>query len=170
MAGPDAGAGSALLRAVRAGCALLLLALGAATMAQDEDRQPLSDFARTVVRIDTPSGRAHRFEVYVARTGRERMQGLMFVESLPADEGMLFLYDPPRPAAMWMKNTLIPLDMVFIRADGTVANVIADTAPQSLDSRRSEGPVAIVLELNGGTAARLGIGPGARLHFEPGRN
>jgi uncharacterized membrane protein (UPF0127 family) len=170
MAGPDAGAGSASLRAVRAGCALLLLALGTATMAQNEDRQPLSDFARTVVRIETPSGRAHRFEVYVARSDRERMQGLMFVESLPADEGMLFPYDPPRPAAMWMKNTLIPLDMVFIRADGTVANVITDAAPQSLDSRPSEGPVAFVLELNGGTASRLGIGPGARMHLDAGRN
>jgi uncharacterized membrane protein (UPF0127 family) len=159
---------SAVLHALRAGCALLLMTFCVTATAQDETRQPLSDFARTTVRIETPSGRAHRFEVYVARTDREHMQGLMYVEDLPADQGMLFPYAPPRPAAMWMKNTLIPLDMLFIRADGTVANVIADAAPQSLDSRRSDGPVAFVLELNGGTAARLGIAAGARIHLDAG--
>jgi uncharacterized membrane protein (UPF0127 family) len=151
---------------LRAGCALILLAFYVAAPAQDEYRQPLSDFMRTSLRIDTPSGRSHRFDVYVARSDREHMQGLMFVESLPRDEGMLFPYDPPRPASMWMKNTLIPLDMIFIRADGTVANVIADAQPQTLEPRRSEGPIAFVLELNGGTAARLGIAAGARMHLD----
>ena len=80
---------------------------------------------------------------------------------------MLFPFDPPRPASMWMKNTLIPLDMLFIREDGTVANIIADAAPQSLDTRNSDGPVTFVLELNGGTAARLGIVAGARVHIAP---
>src|SRR5262245_51137772 len=172
---------SAAQRIVRAGCGIVLLGICAAAPAQKEterqtpsaltapteaDRQPLSDFARTTLRIDTPSGRAHRFEVYVARSLREHMQGLMYVKSLPPDEGMLFPYDPPRPAAMWMKNTLIPLDMLFIRADGTIANLIADAEAQLADSRRSDGPVALVLELNGGIAAKLGIGAGARVHLE----
>jgi uncharacterized membrane protein (UPF0127 family) len=133
----------------------------------DEDFLPLSSFARTTVRIETPSGRVHAFDVYVARSDREHMQGLMHVESLPVNEGMIFPFDPPRPASMWMKNTLIPLDMLFIREDGRIANVVADAAPQTLDTRRSDGPVAFVLELNGGTAARLGIVPGARVHVAP---
>jgi uncharacterized membrane protein (UPF0127 family) len=168
--GPDAGAKSAALRVVRTGCAVALLAsfafFAAAPAQEAPGRQPLSDFARTTLRIETPSGRAHRFEVYVARSDREHMQGLMYVESLPPGEGMIFPYDPPRPVAMWMKNTLIPLDMLFIRADGTIANIIADVEPQSLDSRRSDGPVALVLELNGGTAKKLGIAAGARVRLE----
>ena len=142
------------------------LALAAVCRA-DTEAQPLSAFARTTLRIETPSGRAHSFDVYIARSEREHMQGLMFVESLPENAGMLFPFDPPRPAAMWMKNTLIPLDMLFIRADGHIANIIADAAPQSLESRRSEGAVAFVLELNGGTAARLGITSDARVHIAP---
>jgi len=144
--------------------ALAAFALGARA---DEEFLPLSAFARTTVRIETPSGRVQAFDVYVARSEREHMQGLMHVESLPADHGMIFPFDPPRPASMWMKNTLIPLDMVFIREDGRIANIIADAAPQSLDTRLSDGPVAYVLELNGGTAARLGIVPGARVHVAP---
>jgi uncharacterized membrane protein (UPF0127 family) len=149
----------------------LLFVLAFATFAlgagADEDFLPLSAFARTTVRIETPSGRVHAFDVYVARSEREHMQGLMNVESLPENDGMIFPFDPPRQVSMWMKNTLIPLDMVFIREDGRIANVIADAAPQSLDTRPSDGTVAYVLELNGGTAARLGIVPGARVHVAP---
>src|SRR5262245_59898530 len=76
--------------------ALALAAVGRA----DTGAQPLSAFARTTLRIETPSGRAHSFDVYVARSEREHMQGLMFVESLPENAGMLFPFDPPRPAAM----------------------------------------------------------------------
>jgi len=166
--GPNAHAMAAIRHAISLLCAVALLAMssGGATQ-EEEDRQPLSDFARTTLRIETPSGRALSFQVYVARTMREHMQGLMFVQSLPADTGMLFPFDPPRPASMWMKNTLIPLDMLFIREDGTIANSIADAAPQSLDTRNSDGPVAFVLELNGGAAARLGIAAGARVHIAP---
>lgn len=146
---------------------LFVLAFASFGAGADEDFLPLSAFARTTVRIETPSGRVHAFDVYVARSEREHMQGLMNVESLPEKDGMIFPFDPPRPATMWMKNTLIPLDMVFIREDGRIANIIADAAPQSLDTRPSDGPVAYVLELNGGTAARLGIVPGARVHVAP---
>ena len=155
----------AIPQAIRFVCAVALLAFVTGAMAQD-GRQPLSEFAQATVRIETPSARSHIFQVYVARTDREHMQGLMYVDNLPADRGMLFPFDPPRPAAMWMKNTLIPLDMLFIRADGTIANIIADAAPQSLDTRPSNGPVAFVLELNGGTSARLGITAAARVRID----
>jgi uncharacterized protein len=157
------------MRVLRNAFAAVLLALACA-VAADEARLPLSAFARTTVRIDTTSGRVHRFDVYLARSEREHMQGLMYVESLPEDTGMLFLFRPPRPSAMWMKNTLIPLDMLFIRADGRIANIVADAAPETLTARSSDGPVAYVLELNGGTAERLGIVPGARVHVAPERD
>jgi hypothetical protein len=154
--------------AIRALAAAAVLACAGCALAQ-ETRIPLSEFARASVRIETPSGRVHRFDVYVARSQREQMQGLMYVEALPEAAGMLFPYQPPRPASMWMKNTLIPLDLLFIRSDGSIANIVAGAAPGTLESRRSEGAVAWVLELNGGTAARLGIVPGALVHVEPER-
>ena len=85
----------------------------------------------------------------------------MFRESMPADEGMIFPMEPPRPASFWMKNTILPLDMVFIRADGTIARVAERTVPYSLDTVDSGEPVAAVLELNGGAAAAAGMAPGA---------
>jgi uncharacterized membrane protein (UPF0127 family) len=147
-----------------------IVLLCAVATAHAEERLPLSSYARGTVRIETASGRIQPFEVYLARSDRERMQGLMYVESLPAGEGMLFEMAPPRPAAMWMKNTLIPLDLIFIRSDGTIANIVADAAPETLESRRSDGPIAWVLELNGGTAARLSIVPGARVHIDTGKH
>jgi hypothetical protein len=155
----------AITRTIRASCAAALLAL-AASGATQEGRIPLSAFAHATVRIETQSGRVHRFAVYVARSEREHMQGLMYVEALATDAGMLFPFDPPRPASMWMKNTLIPLDLLFIKTDGTIANIEADAAPETLETRRSDGIVAYVLELNGGTSARLAITPGARVRIE----
>lgn len=105
----------------------------------------------------------HEFVVYLALNDHQRRRGLMFVRELPENYGMLFLYGSPRPISMWMKNTFIPLDMLFIAADGTIDSIIADTEPHSLESLRSEGDVLAVLELNAGTAARLGIQPGDRV-------
>lgn len=81
----------------------------------------------------------------------------MFRESLPVDGGMIFPMKPPRIASFWMKNTVIPLDMIFIREDGTIARIAADTVPYSLEPVDSGEPVAAVLELAGGKAAALGI-------------
>ena len=106
----------------------------------------------------------HRFKVQVAATGDEQEQGLMFYRSLPANEGMIFPYDPPRDVAFWMKNTLIPLDMVFIRADGTIARIVTakalDETPISPHER-----VAAVLEIRGGRAAELGIHEGDKVDW-----
>lgn len=113
-------------------------------------------------------GREHRFQVELARTPEEQARGLMFRESLGADEGMLFPMEPPRPASFWMKNTLIPLDIIFIRPDGTIARIAHRTVPHSLESVQSGEPVSAVLELRGGRAAELGIEEGDRVSWTPG--
>jgi uncharacterized protein len=108
------------------------------------------------------------FQVEVARTPVEQAQGLMFRERLGPDEGMLFPFDPPRPASFWMKNTLIPLDMIFIRADGTIARIAANTVPHSLEPVAVGEPVVAVLEIAGGRAAELGIDEGDRAAWPGG--
>lgn len=112
--------------------------------------------------IEGAAGR-HRFQVELATTPEQRMQGLMFREALAPDAGMLFVYAGERPVGMWMKNTLIPLDMLFIDGAGRIVNIAERTVPGSLETIPSAGPVKGVLELNGGTAARLGIMPGDRV-------
>lgn len=112
------------------------------------------------------AGQAHRFDVEVARTAEEQRQGLMFRTSLPQDGGMLFPFEQPRIASFWMKNTLIPLDMIFIRADGSIDRIAENTIPESLEPVASGGEVAAVLELAGGTAARLGIDESAKVTWK----
>ena len=108
---------------------------------------------------------AHRFTVEVARTPEQQAQGLMNRQSLAPDMGMLFPYDPPQNASFWMKNTLIPLDMIFIRENGTVALVAENTVPLSLDPIPSLEPVSAVLEIAGGRAAELGIQAGDKVDW-----
>ncbi len=98
-----------------------------------------------------------KFVVEVVRTPEEQAQGLMFRQSLAADRGMIFPHEPPREASFWMKNTLIPLDMIFIRPDGTIARIEANTVPLSLEPVSSGEPVGAVLEIAGGGAAQLGV-------------
>jgi uncharacterized protein len=114
--------------------------------------------APATVPLEIVSGaKRHNFRVEVARTPDEQARGLMFRESLAPGTGMIFPMEPPRVASFWMKNTLIPLDMIFVRADGTIARIIAETIPHSLDPNTSGEPVGAVLEIAGGEAARLGI-------------
>ncbi|MBO9698261.1 MAG: DUF192 domain-containing protein [Sphingopyxis sp.] len=112
------------------------------------------------------AGKAHVFNVEVARTDEEQARGLMFRTGLPADGGMLFPFEKPRIASFWMKNTLIPLDMVFIRADGSIDRIAENSIPESLEPVVSGGEVSAVLELAGGTAARLGIDETARVTWK----
>ena len=107
--------------------------------------------------IVTKGGAKHVFDVEMARTPAEQITGLMFRTAVPADGGMLFVWPKPIVSRMWMKHTLVPLDMVFIRADGTIDSIIANTVPHSLRVLASHGPVTATLELAGGTTARLGI-------------
>ena len=91
--------------------------------------------------------------------------GLMFRTQLAPDRGMIFPLDPLRPASFWMRNTLIPLDMIFVRADGTIANIEANTVPYSEEPVRSAGAVAAVLEIPGGRSAELGIKAGDQVKW-----
>ena len=104
----------------------------------------------------------HRFRVDVARTLDQQEKGLMFVRSLPPDRGMIFPYDPPQNVTFWMKNTLIPLDMIFIRKNGTIAR-IATAKPLDLTTVPSGEPISAVLEIRGGRAAELGIHAGDKV-------
>lgn len=109
----------------------------------------------------------YRFDIYLALDGQQQRRGLMFVREMPARTGMLFVYADENYRSMWMKNTYIPLDMVFARRDGTVANIASDTVPLSERSVTSSEPVTFVLELNAGTARRLAIDEDSRLIWEP---
>ena len=105
-------------------------------------------------------GKTYAFRVEVARTGAEQARGLMFRTEMGADEGMIFPMDPPRTASFWMRNTVIPLDLIFVGSDGRILNIAANAVPYSETPLASIGPVKGVLELNGGRAAQLGIEPG----------
>ena len=119
----------------------------------------LQTFPRSELEVVTDKGR-YKFKVELATTPEQMMQGLMFRRSLDADAGMLFDYGTTQPVSFWMKNTLIPLDMIFIYANGRVAGVHQRAVPRSEQPIPSPAPVRAVLELNGGTAARLGIKTG----------
>ena len=109
------------------------------------------------------SGERLEFAVYLAKTDEQRRRGLMFVRNMPEQTGMLFIYDGEDIHSMWMKNTYIPLDIVFALGDGSVSSVISDTVPLSLRSLASREPVQFVLELNAGSARRFGIGRDSRI-------
>lgn len=152
-----------MLQSVRRTSTLLLLLLCVVAARADAPTldQLLAEFPRGELRINTPDARQHRFLIWLATTDAHRAQGLMFVRALPPDAGMLFIYSRPATISMWMKNTFIPLDMLFIKADGRIAQVVANTTPHSLETIRSQEDVVAVLELNAGTAQRLGIRRGA---------
>ena len=117
----------------------------------------------------TSGGREHRFTVEIAKTPEEQAMGLMYRNALAPDRGMIFPFDPPRPASFWMRNTLIPLDMIFVRADGSIANIAANTVPMSEEPVTSDGPVAAVFEIAGGRATELGIKPGDKVNWRSPR-
>ncbi|MEO1575620.1 MAG: DUF192 domain-containing protein [Pseudomonadota bacterium] len=150
-----------------ASAALLTSACSASTSPDELDESLLEAFGRAELSIDTGT-QVHAFSVYVADSPEERRQGLMFVETMPEDVGMLFISDSNTRQSMWMKNTILSLDMLFVDANGVVESVAANTTPGSLKSIASGGPVCCVLELNAGTAEKLGIDAGDRLihpHF-----
>lgn len=126
-----------------------------------------SSFDRSTLIIVADDGERHEFDVYLATDFEQQRRGLMFVRQMPANVGMLFIYQETDMHSMWMKNTFIPLDMIFARADGSVSSVIHDTQPLSLQSQASTEPVNYVLELNAGTARRLQIGSKSRLIIDP---
>jgi uncharacterized protein len=106
---------------------------------------------------------AARFSVEVADSNAERAQGLMNRESMASGAGMLFIYDAPQPASFWMKNTLIPLDMIFVDETGLVREVKSNAIPGDLTPIFGGNDILMVLEINGGLAGRLGIAPGSEI-------
>ena len=115
-----------------------------------------------VLLVETASSQ-YRFDVEIADDPAERAEGLMYRQTLADNAGMLFLYPKPQPVEFWMKNTLLSLDIVFVRADGTIARIAANTTPMSEDLIPSGEPVRAVLEVNGGTMRELGVKVGDRL-------
>lgn len=151
--------------------AAMLLAAAAASGCTARSDQPLpaadqSHSGLQQIPLTIQSGtRTHRFQVEVARTPEEQAQGLMHRRSLDPDRGMLFPYAAPQETAFWMKNTLIPLDIIFIRPDGTIARIAANTTPLSLEPVPSFEPISAVLEIPGGRAAEIGLEPGDKVSW-----
>lgn len=141
-------------------------AIGTLACAAVADEELDKRFGKDVLIIEASAHGCHRFDIYVAMDRTQKTRGLMFVRDLPTTTGMLFIYDN-EPASIWMKNTFIPLDLLFIRRDGTVSSIAENTEPQSLRSIRSTEPVSFVLELNAGTAQRLVIDENSRIFWEP---
>jgi len=123
----------------------------------------VAGFERGLALLETEGPRCLLIDTYFANTAKQRSQGLMFVETLEEFEGMYFGSESPVELNMWMKNTLVPLDMLFISEDGTVSHIARNTQPQSSDRIASRGAVVGVLELNAGFARRWRVAPGTRL-------
>jgi uncharacterized membrane protein (UPF0127 family) len=141
---------------------LLVIGFGVGCRSGDSDI-PQSDTPVVVLR---PTGRPEvRVRVELARTAAERARGLMFRERLEPDAGMLFIYEQEENLIFWMKNTLIPLDMIFISKEFRVAGIVENAAPQTETVRSIDQPAQFVLEVNAGFAAANGIGPGTEVEF-----
>jgi len=146
--------------------AVIILWVGVAPVVQAQiaPLEDLAGFPRCHLQIESKrTGANHDIEAWIADTPARQAQGLMFVRELPATRGMLFVYDEPRMLGMWMKNTYIELDMLFIRADGRVAWIAEHAQPHSLDTIAAPHPVQYVLELRGGEVQRLGLRTGDRV-------
>ncbi len=142
------------------GLGLVWLASGLAPAAA---QQGLASFARERLTLATADGARRVLDVELALTPQQQAQGLMYRPSLAPEAGMLFVYRPARVVTMWMKNTAMPLDMLFIAEDGEIVKIVERTVPYSLASISSGRPVSGVLEVNGGMTSRWGIRPGDRV-------
>ncbi len=143
---------------------VLHLLLAAGCSASQGATEPGDPPFRIPVSISASSGEVI-FQSEIADTPAERQKGLMFREHMGEQEGMVFLFPDEAPRAFWMHNTLIPLDMVFIRADRTVLGVVENAEPKTDTSRSVPGSSQFVLEINGGTAKRVGIAEGQKVTF-----
>jgi hypothetical protein len=139
------------------------IALSAQTIHAAEPAHLLREFGRAQIIIEASSQRCIAVDVYIADTPQRRSNGLMFVESMGLYEGMLFIYPQPANISMWMKNTLIPLDMLFFDTELRIQHIHRNAVPLSEDIISSNGLVLGVIELNGGAAEHFGILPGDRI-------
>jgi uncharacterized protein len=150
----------AIVSGRRAALLVAALAACASSKSPDAGRPP----ARVV--IETAAGQRHAVTVELARTEPERVRGLMQREKLAPDAGMLFLFDESEDHSFWMKDTLIPLDMIFVDEGGRVVGVVERAEPLTLSAREIGAPSRYVLEVNGGWAAAHGVRAGDRVRFE----
>jgi len=142
----------------------LLLRRASAVLAIATLALPASAWAEELV-LHSSTG-DYRFEVQVVDTPESRAQGLMFVTELADDAGMLFDFKEERPVSFWMRNTFIPLDMVFVGADGVVKTIHVNARPHDVTSIPSEVPVQFVLEIPGGRSVEIGLKPGDTMEHE----
>lgn len=152
------------MRMCAAACGLALVLAGGqgigAAWAQAEDDTPTkaqSELPRENLTITGANGTKHAFSVELATTPRQQRVGEMFRTSVPADRGMLFVWPYPQQSDMWMENTLVSLDIVFIGEDGRITAIAENAVPQSLARISSHGPARATLELQGGLTEKLGI-------------
>ena len=144
--------------------ALLWTRAATAVAGADNDAQQLDRaFSRSTLQIATPDAKLHKIDVWIADNETRRARGLMFVDNMADDAGMLFIYPQSQEISMWMKNTHLSLDMLFVNANGRVHSIVANTKPMSLDTISSNGTVLAVIELKAGSAARMNIRPGAQV-------
>jgi uncharacterized membrane protein (UPF0127 family) len=120
-------------------------------------------FDRSTFAIIRGDGTRFSFKAKVAASGKAQAYGLMFVRSMPDDQGMIFLSASPKPVTFWMKNTLIPLDILFVRPDGVLSWIKAEARPQDETPIYSQGPVSAVIEINGGLAKKYGLSAGDKV-------
>lgn len=160
-----------MLRVLISGLALALVACspnsseaGAQSTQGAASMHPVSGLPVVPLRIYR-AGKTLTFRVELARTAEEQAKGLMFRTAMGPDEGMIFPFDPPRGASFWMRNTVIPLDLIFVGPDGKILNIAANAIPYDETPLVSAGPVKVVLELNGGRAKELGIVAGDRVEW-----
>jgi uncharacterized protein len=145
---------------------LVAAALAAAGLSGCRANNPdVAAFAQSVPVMIRSAGKVHRFNVEVARTPAEQARGLMFRTKIARDGGMIFPMIPPRAASFWMKNCPASQDWFFIRADGSIARLVENTIPFSLELAGVDEPVAAVLEIAGGRAAELGITVDAKVEW-----
>lgn len=137
-------------------CACFIFLSGRA-LSQDAAPEPLSAFPQSLLAIRTTAGRVINFKIWQADSPRREEQGLMFVHGMDEHAGMLFVFPGNRQPTMWMKNTYIPLDLLFINDQGRIDYIAVAATPLSLDIIQSSKPSLAVLELKGGACARLGI-------------
>jgi uncharacterized membrane protein (UPF0127 family) len=145
---------------------LVLVVLFMLVAALPASAQEQVTFDRTELAIVTAGGAKHQFKVDWAKTWPQKSRGLMYRKEMPLDHGMLLDYDPPTEASIWMRNTLIGLDIIFIRADGTIESIFFGAKPHDESPMPSKGPVRAVLELNAGVARLLGIRPGDKVEHQ----
>jgi len=146
------------------------VAFAAATLfcfiAAKADDNLASSFNSSTIIIAATEDACYRFDVYLATSKEQQLRGLMHVRHLPEFAGMLFVYPSPDMRSMWMKNTYLSLDILFIREDGTISNIAANTEPLSLQPIGSTEPVSYVLELNAGVSAKLHIDTDSLIYLQ----